>query len=76
MSQHPRLDQILNDSSLSTDKKIEQLKQLKYELERLSVATEENMPDLRPQDKQPPDLRQVVLALESLGYVDDPSDAK
>ena len=76
MAEHPTLDKILNDPSLSTDDKVEQLKKLKYELERLAVATEENMPDLRPDDKKPPDLRQVVLALESLGYTDDPSDAK
>lgn len=76
MTQHPKLRQILDNPSLSADDKIEQLKKLKYELERLAVATEENMPDLRPQDEQPPELRQVVLALESLGYVDDPSDAK
>ena len=76
MTQHARLNQILDDSSLSKDEKIEKLKKMKYELERLAVATEENMPDLRPADKRPPDLRQVVLALEQLGYTDDPSDAK
>ncbi len=76
MTQHAGLDQILKNSSLSNDEKIEKLKKLKYELERLAIATEENMPDLRPADKRPPDLRQVILALEQLGYNDDPSDAK
>ena len=76
MTQHAMLDQILNDSSLSNDEKIEKLKKMKYELELLAVATEENMPDLRPEDKRSPDLRQVVLALEQLGYTDEPSDAK
>lgn len=76
MTQDPGLDRILDDSSLPNDEKIEKLKKLKYELERLSVATEENMPDLRPDKERPPGLREVVLALESLGYTDDPSDAK
>lgn len=76
MTQDARLDRILDDSSLSNDEKIEKLKKLKYELERLSVATEENMPDLRPDNERSPGLRQVVLALESLRYTDDPSDAK
>ncbi len=74
--QDPALDRIVNDSSLSVDEKIAKLKKMKYDLERLAVATEENMPDLRPTDQRPPDLRQVVLALEKLGYTDDPSDAK
>lgn len=76
MTKPTTLDRILDDASLSDDEKIDQLKRLKYELERLSVATEENMPDLRPDAGGRPDLRQVVLALESLGYTDDPSDAK
>lgn len=76
MAVHPELDKILNDPTLSTDDKIERLKKLSYQLERLSVATEENMPDLRPDDEKPPDLRQVLLALDELGYTDDPSDAK
>lgn len=76
MTRQSVLSQILDNPSLSKDEKIERLKKLKYEAERLDVATEENMPDLRPQDEQPPELRQIVLALESLGYIDDPSDAK
>lgn len=76
MTKQDALNRILGDPSLSKDDKIEELKSLKYQLERLSVATEENMPDLRPEDEQPPDLQDVVQALESLGYTDDPSDAK
>lgn len=76
MTRKDALDRILENPSLSEDEKIEELKSLKYQLERLSVATEENMPDLRPHDEQPPELQDVVSALESLGYTDDPSDAK
>ena len=76
MTTQARVNQILGNSALSRPLKIDKLKRLKYELERLSVATEENMPDLRPEEERPPDLRQVALALESLGYTDDPSDAK
>jgi hypothetical protein len=76
MTKRTVLDQILGNPSLSDAQKIDQLKRLKYDLERLAVATEENMPDLRPEDEKSPDLRQVVLALEALGYTNDPSDAK
>ena len=76
MTKPNQLDQILNDGSLSKDQKIEKLKRLKYDLEQLCVATEENMPDLQPEDDDQPELRQVVLALESLGYTDDSPDVR
>jgi hypothetical protein len=76
MTKHSEIDHVLENPTLSHQQKIDELKRLKYNLERLSVATEENMPDLRPENDRPPDLRQVVLALESLGYTNDPSDAK
>lgn len=76
MTKQSVLKQVLDNPSLSNEEKIDRLKRLKYDVEQLNVATEENMPDLRPKDERPPELRQVVLALESLGYTDDPSDAK
>lgn len=76
MTKQRQIDQILNDRTLSRDEKIEKLKRWKYDLEQLAVATEENMPDLQDHDDGEAELRDVVIALESLGYTDDPSDAK